>query len=79
MPIQFEYVIIEDKKVMNEIAGTLFIEITDRNRRNNILGVVFKPPQSNHADFLNTLNNLLHYHSVQNKKCIIMGDFNYDL
>ena len=79
VPSQFEYVIIEDMNLMNEIAETLFIEISDRDKRKTILGVVYKSPHSNSADFLDTLNNLLHCHSVQNKRCIIMGDFNYDL
>ena len=64
---------------MNEFIETLFIEIFFKERKNIVLGVVYRPPNSNQNDFLVALENILASPTLINKDCFLMGDFNVNL
>ena len=49
------------------------------NKKNIIVGTVYRPPNQNIALFLDKLNEILGLISKQNKSCHLMGDFNLDL
>ena len=49
------------------------------NKKNSIIGVIYKPPESNIDNFALILNDLLYKINCENKYCNLMGDFNIDL
>ena len=50
-----------------------------KNTRNIIVGVIYRPPQCLHDDFLRDIQNILQSPIIQNKHCFLMGDFNVNL
>ena len=61
---------------------TIFIEVQFPKRKNIIVGCVYRHPQSNISihDFTNLyFDPILQKNSLENKQCIIMGDFNVHL
>ena len=59
---------------------SLFIEIiTNSMGENIIVGIVYRPPNQNVHDFINSLNILMGLITRENKICYIMGDFNLNL
>ena len=44
-----------------------------------IVGTIYRPPSSSHNDFLLEMQHLLVHPILQNKRCILMEDFNVDL
>ena len=76
---KFEYVIHDELNMMSDIVESLFIEISNPQSKNIIIGVVYRPPSSNPKDFLNCIENLLKNPLFVNKSTFIMGDFNIDL
>ena len=58
-----------------ETIESLFVELDN----NNLVGVVYRRPNSNPREFLNVFQNLLDRIKSENKKCYIMGDINLDL
>ena len=58
---------------------SLFIEIFNPEGKNAIVGVMFRPPSQNLADFISKLNILMGKISRKNKSCYLMGDFNLNL
>ena len=68
----------EDYNANNDTCENLCIEIVNKNFRNILLFVIYRPPNSNPTLFLEYLNNLLgKLHP--NKITYIVGDFNIDL
>ena len=63
----------------NAIAESLFVEIFNPKGKNYIIGVIYRPPNHNVANFISELNSLIGKISRDNKNCYIMGDFNLDL
>jgi hypothetical protein len=53
----------------------LFVEIVNPEGMYDI-GVMYRPPSQNIADFIFKLNTLIGIISSENKNCYIMGDFN---
>ena len=47
--------------------------------KNVIVGTIYRPPDENVTDFLNSLRKLLSTTTTENKICYVMGDFNLDL
>ena len=43
------------------------------------MGVVYRPPNTNHVAFIDELNVILEKIKRENKICYILGDFNYNL
>ena len=62
-----------------ECAESLFVEINRPKEKNIIVGVVYRPPNSNLRDFMNSLDSLLASVSKENKICYVLGDWNLDL
>ena len=76
---QFDYRLRPDLNFMNASIETLFVEIIMPNDKNIIVGIIYRPPNSLHDDFLNTFHGLLAYPDMVNKKCFLLGDYNIDL
>ena len=62
-----------------DVIESLFIEIEVPNKRNIIVGNIYRPPNQNTASFVDKVNEILGLISKQNKKLHLMGDFNLDL
>lgn len=75
----YNYNICNDITFMNNALESLFIEIIVPNHKNIIVGVVYRPPNSNSHDFLSQLTDITRNHIFLNKDCFIMGDFNINL
>ena len=61
---------------MCEYIECIFIEMNYRAHK-MIVGVVYRPPNSNIAHFNDAIHGILE--KVANRPCYIMGDFNLDL
>ena len=48
-------------------------------KKNIIIGVIYRPPNSNFNLFENEINKILSKTDKENKICYLMGDFNIDL
>ena len=57
-----------------ECAESLFVEINRPKEKNKIVGVVYRPPNQNLQDFMNSLGSLLASISKENKICYVLGD-----
>ena len=58
------------------VFESIFVEV-NRGCGSYIVGVIYRPPDSDMARFLSSLNIVLD--KVKNKRCYLMGDFNLDL
>ena len=59
---------------------SVFVEIlSEKNGQNLIVGCVYKHPNLDVSDFNNYLHRLLEKISGENKKIVLLGDFNIDL
>ena len=76
---QHDYVIRSELNYMNPDIETIFVEIIVPNNKNIIVGTIYRPPRSNHNEFLNYMNEILQNPVLQNKRCFLMGDFNINL
>jgi hypothetical protein len=61
------------------IFETKFTDITNNNGKNFIIGVIYRPPNSNFETFKNTRNTILEKIDKENKICYLMGAFNINL
>ncbi len=60
-------------------SESLFIEILSSDKKNIIVGNIYRAHRSNTDSFINDLNTTLTKISRENKHCYISGDFNFDL
>ena len=58
---------------------SLFIEIRRLLSKNIIIGVIYRPPDSNVNDFVQNFNSLLAKIGKENKLSYFLGDFNLNL
>ena len=59
---------------------SIFIEIINKKERNTIIGCIYRHPCMEAREFNNTyLQNTLEKLSYENKKIILIGDFNIDI
>ena len=59
---------------------TLFVEIeTTSKTKNNIVGLIYRPPDSNVYRFIDNLSKCIELITKDRKPCYICGDFNLDL
>ena len=79
VPQCFEFTVYEELNVMNDSIESLFIEIPIPQNKNIVIGVIYRPPNSNTNEFLTYLSNLINNPLFVNKDSYIMGDFNLDL
>jgi hypothetical protein len=70
----FSFNLREDLTISNDILETLFIELDDK-----IVGVIYRPPNTDLSIFNENIQTLLDIIKSKNKKCYIAGDFNIDL
>ena len=75
----FKYTVLDELNLMNVFIESLFVEITVPHCKNIIVGIIYRPPNSNSNDFLTCLSTLLSNTLFANKDAFIMGDFNFDL
>lgn len=64
--------------ISNENIECIFIEATIDSKQ-VIVGVIYRPPNSNVVEFTSLLNIILEKLKISNKPCWIMGDYNIDL
>ena len=57
-----------------ECAESFFVEINRPKEKNKIVGVVYRPPNQNLQDFMNSLDSLLASISKENKICYVLCD-----
>ena len=79
VPDHLNFKVLSDINTMNLAMEVVFIEIVLQNKKNIVVGTIYRPPSSNHNEFLVEMQHLLVHSLLQNKHCIIMGDFNVDL
>lgn len=62
-------------------SDSLFVEICPNkpNHKNIIVGIIYRPPDSNLDIFKAKFDKLLHCLNKTNKTCFILGDYNIDL
>ena len=65
-----------DYCMVNDYIESLFVKITN-NGVVFVIGLIYRPPNSNIVQFTETLNNILG--EVSHMTCYIMGDYNIDL
>ena len=75
----FKYTVLDELNFMNDFIESLFVEITIPHCKNIIVGIIYRPPNSNSNDFLTCLTSLLSNALFVNKNAYVMGDFNFDL
>ena len=59
------------------LIESVFIELVREGRKNDVIGVVYRPPGGNLVEFNKEMANILN--KTKNDSCYIMGDFNVDL
>ena len=75
----YDYVVRDELNSMTDSIESLFIEISVPGSKNIIIGVVYRPPNTNTKSFLDYFSDLVKNPIFIHKKCFIMGDFNIDL
>ena len=63
---------INDENIME----STFVEIIIPNKKNIVIGVIYRPPNSKFNLFENEINKILSKIDKENKICYLMGDFN---
>ena len=63
----------------SDTIESLFAEISNPHGKNIIVGLVYRPPNRNHAPFMDKFCNILSVISKNNKLCFVAGDYNLDL
>ena len=65
---------------LDDCVESIFIELIFENKKNIILGCIYRHPHCSINDFCdNYITDLLNHISHIDKPCILMGDFNIDL
>ena len=78
VPDHLNFKVLSHINTMNLAMEVVFIELVLQNKKNIVVGTIYRPPSSNHNEFLVEMQHLLVHPLLQNKHCIIMGDFNVD-
>ena len=68
-----------DHTLDKDSIDSLFIEIEVKDHRNVIIGVIYKPPNFNSSDFIDSLSTILSRIESEQKDCFLLGDYNFDL
>ena len=61
------------------VLESFFIETCLRKNEKIIIGTIYRSPNSNFNEFEADLKTILHKVDKENKRCILMGDFNIHL
>ena len=78
-PSHFECRVLSDLTIMSDCLETVFVEVVIPEKRNLIIGVVYRPPQGNVDTFVNEIQTILSNSVMENKSVYFMGDFNVNL
>ena len=68
--------------IMTEHIECLFVEVKSqfkKHKKKILVGVVYRPPNTNINVFTEQIINTIHTLKIENKQCYIMGDFNINL
>ena len=76
---KYNFSIIQNLTVLNNTMETLFIEIDIAKNKNIVIGVIYRPPQSNPRDFITHIQEMLSFLTQNENPCFILGDFNINL
>lgn len=68
-----------DIKLDNGYSDSLFLKLKNINAKSIIIGVIYRPPDSDYATFRDQLDGVLFRINQINTNCLIMGDFNIDI
>lgn len=68
-----------DIKLDDGYSDSLFLELKNINAKSIIIGVIYRPPDSDYATFRDQLDGVLFCINQTNTNCLIMGDFNIDI
>ena len=74
-----------DFKLRDDITSDLtsmesmFIEIDNKERKNTVIGNIYRPPNCDIKKFLNEFELLTSKINKENKNCFLLGDFNINL
>ena len=79
IPESLKFEIRDELTYMNSTLESLFIEVENPCGKNFLFGIIYRPPQSPHDDFLNSIHTILNNNQFVNKNSFIMGDFNINL
>ena len=79
IPSHMDYQICPEITVMTDVLETIFVEIFVPGKRNVVIGVVYRPPQSNLNLVMDEMQNILSNPSLDNKIVFLMGDYNVNL
>ena len=74
MKNDLDYRLRNDLMLPKEVCDSFFIEIILRNKRNIVIGIIYKPPYSNIEILRHYMEDLLIKITTENKKCNLMGD-----
>lgn len=77
-----EYTCRTDLDINDKNIESIFVEINKDAfafSKNVIVGVIYRPPNTNMASFIDKLSSILSKVKEQNKLCYILGDFNINL
>ena len=75
VPTHLHYIAQNELNMMNHTLESVFIEIILPKRKNLVVGTICRPPSSDHNTFLLEIQQLLSNPILQNKHCLLMGDF----
>lgn len=70
---------LQNLNVNNTDCESMCVEIINKNSKNLILNVMYRPPSGKFKQFKNHLKEFLNNISRSNKLCYIVGDFNLNL
>lgn len=79
IPSVMDYQICHELTIMNDVLETIFVDVFIPGKRNVVLGVVYRPPQSNLNLFIDEVHNILSNPLLNNKTIFLMGDYNLNL
>ena len=71
-----------DIDIFNEIMESKFVKIDKKcisADRNVIIGVIYRPPNSDVVQFTSLINGVLQKIKMENNKCFLLGDYNINL
>ena len=75
----FKCVVHSDICRMDSTVESLFIELSIPGCKNVVVGIMYRPPNSNVVDFLTYISDLAKNPVFRNKDCFLLGDYNIDL
>ena len=73
------YKVISELSYMTDAVEALCVEIIVPTRRNIVIAVVYRPPNSCHNDFITSLQTIISSNYLQDRSSFIMGDFNINI